>query len=656
MTPLALLLLVRAEGESYGAAGRRGRGVRGRARRSARPSAGGRSTATARPACSGSARSLFGCSSRSSSRSRSRTRASSRSRSQRRSPGSSMPPLSSTVRVVWPRLAPDELRSTAYALEAALQEVHLRRRARCSPPRSPRSSPSPPVAGTGVASLVGTTGRAAPAGPRDAAVAHRRRRAARRARVARRADGRRSTPRRRDWRSVSVELTMPAFAEEPRRARARWPRARVRSPPGASSAGSLPARCPPRERSLRRFVAGVVRARPLRLLALPARRVDPDALRPRVRRRAPDRPDGRRAVRAHRPLGAAGTIAESFAWFGTAVSLGHRGRLGDRRRARRRARGSAGRSRPDRSSRLIGGAVVAAAASLGAGAGAGTVRPTDTGRRRARVYPASHAPVAQGTERRTSNPRVGGSNPPGRIGRRARRGRGDGERHRRATPRAAARASSSRSTAAASGHDGSRPRPVSRTSGPGDARPPADIVLSSCRPASAVAVAEAIADREPATHGRSSPTSTRSRPRPRARSPSRSPRRARDRRRLDLGRAARRPGHDAHLPLRAARRGGRGPAAPGVERVVVGDEVGARVRDQDVHRVGLQGPGRAARAGASHRPRERRARARPRRSRRHRARRPSSAHGRDARERVGQGVALRAPRWRRSPRRRRRPG
>jgi MFS family permease len=37
--------------------------------------------------------------------------------------GLSMPPLSATVRIVWPRFAPSELRSTAYALEAALQEI-----------------------------------------------------------------------------------------------------------------------------------------------------------------------------------------------------------------------------------------------------------------------------------------------------------------------------------------------------------------------------------------------------------------------------------------------------------------------------------------------------------------------------------------------------
>ncbi len=37
--------------------------------------------------------------------------------------GVAHPPVSSTVRVVWPRLAPGELRSTAYAFEAAVQEV-----------------------------------------------------------------------------------------------------------------------------------------------------------------------------------------------------------------------------------------------------------------------------------------------------------------------------------------------------------------------------------------------------------------------------------------------------------------------------------------------------------------------------------------------------
>jgi hypothetical protein len=42
-------------------------------------------------------------------------------------------------------------------------------------------------------------------------------------------------------------------------------------------------------------------------------------------------------------------------------------------------------------------------------------RATKQAARKVRRYPSPHAPVAQGTERRTSNPRVGGSNPPGRV-------------------------------------------------------------------------------------------------------------------------------------------------------------------------------------------------------------------------------------------------
>ena len=70
--------------------------------------------------------------------------------------GLSMPPLSSTVRIVWPRLARDELRSTAYALEAALQEVHF-----VGGPLVAAAlaaiEPVAALAGAGVASLIGTT-------------------------------------------------------------------------------------------------------------------------------------------------------------------------------------------------------------------------------------------------------------------------------------------------------------------------------------------------------------------------------------------------------------------------------------------------------------------------------------------------------------------
>lgn len=37
--------------------------------------------------------------------------------------GATLPPVAATVRTIWPRLVPDELRGTAYAIEATLQEV-----------------------------------------------------------------------------------------------------------------------------------------------------------------------------------------------------------------------------------------------------------------------------------------------------------------------------------------------------------------------------------------------------------------------------------------------------------------------------------------------------------------------------------------------------
>ena len=70
--------------------------------------------------------------------------------------GLSMPPLSSTVRIVWPRLARDELRSTAYALEASIQEVHF-----IGGPLVAAAlaaiEPTAAVAGSAVASLIGTS-------------------------------------------------------------------------------------------------------------------------------------------------------------------------------------------------------------------------------------------------------------------------------------------------------------------------------------------------------------------------------------------------------------------------------------------------------------------------------------------------------------------
>jgi predicted MFS family arabinose efflux permease len=73
--------------------------------------------------------------------------------------GLSLPPLSSTVRIVWPRLAPDDLRSTAYALEATLQEVFF-----VGGPLLAAAlatlSPAAGLAAAGLASLVGGTATA----------------------------------------------------------------------------------------------------------------------------------------------------------------------------------------------------------------------------------------------------------------------------------------------------------------------------------------------------------------------------------------------------------------------------------------------------------------------------------------------------------------
>ena len=70
--------------------------------------------------------------------------------------GLARPPLSSSVRIVLPRLVPDELRATAYGLEASLQEVHfvggpLLAAALAS------IDPVASVVGVGVASVLGTT-------------------------------------------------------------------------------------------------------------------------------------------------------------------------------------------------------------------------------------------------------------------------------------------------------------------------------------------------------------------------------------------------------------------------------------------------------------------------------------------------------------------
>jgi MFS family permease len=77
--------------------------------------------------------------------------------------GLAMPPLAATVRIVWPRLAPGELRSTAYALEAALQELFFLGGPLLAAGLA-ALQPVAGVAGAGAAGFVGTmaTSRLAP--------------------------------------------------------------------------------------------------------------------------------------------------------------------------------------------------------------------------------------------------------------------------------------------------------------------------------------------------------------------------------------------------------------------------------------------------------------------------------------------------------------
>ncbi len=73
--------------------------------------------------------------------------------------GLALPPLSSTVRIVWPRLAPDELRSTMYAMEATLQEIFF-----VGGPLLAAGlavvAPAAPLVGAAAASLVGASATA----------------------------------------------------------------------------------------------------------------------------------------------------------------------------------------------------------------------------------------------------------------------------------------------------------------------------------------------------------------------------------------------------------------------------------------------------------------------------------------------------------------
>ena len=232
--------------------------------------------------------------------------------------GLALPPLSSTVRIVWPRLAPDELRSTAYALEAALQEVFFVGGPLLAAALAVVSPPAG-LAGAAVASLVGGTAtallppvrRTPPSRSATAGVL-----------------GALGSP---GVRTVvlyaatigvgfgAVELAMPAFAEA--HGARELGGVALASFSGGSLVGGLVAGMRPPRSVLRRFVTGSV-ALAVALLGLQLAVSIPTLCLLAFVAGLPIAPTIGALYslidRSARP----GTAAEAFAWFGTAVSIG----------------------------------------------------------------------------------------------------------------------------------------------------------------------------------------------------------------------------------------------------------------------------------------------------------------------------------------------
>ncbi len=232
--------------------------------------------------------------------------------------GLALPPLSSTVRIVWPRLAPDELRSTAYALEASLQEVFF-----VGGPLLAAAlatiGPAAGVAGAGLASLVGATAtallppvrqtppsRAGGAGLLGALASPGVRTVVLYAATVGVGFG-------------SVELAMPAFAEA--HGSRELGGLALASFSGGSLVGGLVAGMRPPRSVLRRFVAGSV-VLAAALLALQLAVSIPTLCLLAFVAGLPIAPTIGALYSLIDRSARAGTAAEAFAWFGTAVSIG----------------------------------------------------------------------------------------------------------------------------------------------------------------------------------------------------------------------------------------------------------------------------------------------------------------------------------------------
>ncbi len=232
--------------------------------------------------------------------------------------GLSLPPLSSTVRIVWPRIAPDELRSTAYALEASLQEVFF-----VGGPLLAAAlaavSPAAAVAGAGLASLVGATATARLPPVRETS---RSRTGGAGLLGALGSPGIRTVVLYAATVGVgfgSVELAMPAFAEA--HGSRELGGVALACFSGGSLVGGLVAGMRPPRSVLRRFVAGsaVLAAA---LLALQLASSIPTLCLLAFVAGLPIAPTIGALYALIDGSAPAGTAAEAFAWFGTAVSIG----------------------------------------------------------------------------------------------------------------------------------------------------------------------------------------------------------------------------------------------------------------------------------------------------------------------------------------------
>ncbi len=232
--------------------------------------------------------------------------------------GLSLPPLSSTVRIVWPRLAPGELRSTAYALEATLQEIFF-----VGGPLLAAAlaavSPAAALAGAGLASLVGATATALLAPVRDTPPS----------RVggagllgALGSPGVRTVVLYATTIGIgfgAVELAMPAFAEA--HGSRELGGLALASFSGGSLVGGLVAGMRPPRSVLRRFVAGSLVLAAALLGLLLAVSIPTLCLLAFVAG-LPIAPTIGALYALIDRSARAGTAAESFAWFGTAISIG----------------------------------------------------------------------------------------------------------------------------------------------------------------------------------------------------------------------------------------------------------------------------------------------------------------------------------------------